>query len=52
MTITEAHNLVTIICNTAVQRGFFAKTGDVVEVHQALELLKPSESKPSDQMPT
>jgi hypothetical protein len=42
MTTIEAHNLVRTICDTAVQRGFFANTGDVVQVHDALELLKPA----------
>jgi hypothetical protein len=41
MTPIEAHNLVTTICNTAVQRGFFATTGDVVQVHEALGILRP-----------
>lgn len=41
MTPIEAHNLVTNICNTAVQRGFFGSTGDVVQVHEALGILGP-----------
>ena len=45
MTTIEAHNLVKTICDTAVQRGFFANTGDVVQVHEALELLKPGLAK-------
>ena len=41
MTTIEAYNLVKTICNTAVQRGFFGTTGDVVQVHEALTILEP-----------